>query len=318
MTKYCQSILLQNHPPKLTSCDRLQSPTASPARTMVYNLRRTYPSHHPSLTTHRRRPISADDDALHEFRRRENGYLNSLFKSSVELQLYSRNLVFYDRELGQVKEFPYPLRSIGQSFPIEPSGFKLYFKNKRTKFECFCGLLKDEPQFLSIRNSRFGHFMACWKCGLYVSLDAKHQTANIFAIYPTNDPDGGVQPATLSSARIVRNVPHRVNRSNRRLCIDYQPYYKDEHNVIYYPGPSDSHNSSDEAHYPLPTFQVKKDSSSAASSASGSLKRESSQDASSDFQIQFCRYCEYGILDNFEAHEAQCTGPKTPSEHRFV
>ncbi|KAF8510583.1 hypothetical protein BU17DRAFT_70018 [Hysterangium stoloniferum] len=136
-----------------------------------------------------------------------------LFAEYIILQKHSKNLVFFDREFDEAREFPYPM---SQGRVIYPEGIPAYLNMRHIKFECFCALLS--PVLLEVKTIAGRTRAFCSDCGLNVIIDEKYVSANLAADYPTQDKDGGVL-ATVSpvSSTPYRHIPPRAPLHRRVL-----------------------------------------------------------------------------------------------------
>ncbi|KAF8523165.1 hypothetical protein BU17DRAFT_64057 [Hysterangium stoloniferum] len=134
-----------------------------------------------------------------------------LFAEYITLQKHSKNLVFFDREFDEAREFPYPM---SQGRVIYPEGIPAYLNMRRIKFECFCALLSPVLLFVEVKTIAGRTRASCSDCGLNVSIDEKYVSANLAADYPTQDKDGAVSPV---SSTPYRRIPPRAPLHRRVL-----------------------------------------------------------------------------------------------------
>ncbi|KAF8502469.1 hypothetical protein BU17DRAFT_101975 [Hysterangium stoloniferum] len=135
----------------------------------------------------------------------------SLQNTSHSLQKHSKNLVFFDREFDETREFPYPM---SQGRVIYPEGIPAYLNMRRIKFKCFCALLSPVLLFVEVKTIAGRTHAFCSDCGLSVIIDEKYVSANLAADYPTQDKDGAVSPV---SSTPYRHIPPRAPLHRRVL-----------------------------------------------------------------------------------------------------
>ncbi|KIJ53897.1 hypothetical protein M422DRAFT_242164 [Sphaerobolus stellatus SS14] len=111
----------------------------------------------------------------------------------------SPNLVFYDRYLDRVVDYPYPM-SNGEL--ILPDGIQAYNDRRRQGFECLCAsLYKDVYVFIRILKIGKESWGVCDDCGLQVCFNDKFQTC-----YLVNDYTGYKKIAETQPARSAPDV----------------------------------------------------------------------------------------------------------------
>ncbi|KIJ46708.1 hypothetical protein M422DRAFT_249873 [Sphaerobolus stellatus SS14] len=136
------------------------------------------------------------DHSLHCLRRSPGGaavdptVLEELLQPLLEEAQTSPNLMFFDRNIGEILEYPYPMS--GGNL-ISPDGIQDYLDRRRIGFQCPHISIIDtgSDTFLSFETRHKETWLVCDFCGFDVCLNNKFRTiywANDYLAYPRDGP----------------------------------------------------------------------------------------------------------------------------------